>query len=72
MHNLIDSINVAFARYAQPGSGIYLVNSRGTLDSGAGYQSDWANELHPTASGFDQIVDQKWIPVLQERGIANT
>ena len=61
-----------FEDVAIVGDTFYLVNSRGTLDSGAGYKSDWANELHPTASGFDQIVDEKWIPVLQERGIANT
>lgn len=69
-HNLIDSINIAFSRYAQPANGIYFIDSRNTLDSGAGYRGDWANELHPTAGGFDRIVEQKWIPVLQELAIA--
>ena len=67
---VIDRLNEAFARYAQPGSGIDFIDSRGTLDSGAGYQADWANELHPTRAGFDRIVDRRWIPVLQQRGIA--
>jgi hypothetical protein len=67
---LIDRLNTAFLSYARPESGIYFIDSRDTLDSGAGYQNDWANELHPTPSGFDLIVDQKWIPVLQQAGIA--
>lgn len=68
---LIDRVNAAFSRYAQAASGIYFVDSRDTLDSGAGYRDDWANELHPTRSGFDRIVDRKWIPVLQQAGIAS-
>jgi len=67
---LIDRINRAFANYARPGSGIHFVNSLNTLDTGPGYQNDWANELHPTRSGFDRIVDTKWIPVLQQLGLA--
>jgi len=67
---LIDRLNTAFARYAQPAAGIYFVDSRDTLDSGAGYRNDWANELHPTRRGFDRIVDRKWVPVLQQTGIA--
>ena len=70
MHILIDRLNDAFEGYARPASGVYYINSRNTLDSGAGYQSDWDNELHPTRAGFDKIVDQKWIPVLQQAGIA--
>ena len=67
---LIDRLNVAFAGYARPASGIYFIDSRGALGSGAGYQNDWDNELHPTRAGFDRIVDQKWIPLLQQTGIA--
>lgn len=70
MRILINRLNVAFAAYARTASGVYFIDSRGTLDSGAGYQSDWDNELHPTRAGFDRIVDQKWIPVLQQAGIA--
>jgi len=69
---LMDRINAALANYARPGSGIYFVNSVNALDSGAAYRTDWANELHPTRSGFDRIVDTKWIPVLQQLGIAES
>jgi hypothetical protein len=67
---LIDRLNAEFARYAQPASGIWFVDSRGTLSTGPDYKDDWANELHPTPSGFDKIIDRKWIPVLQQAGIA--
>jgi len=67
---LIDRLNATFAQYADAQSGIYFVDSRGTLDSGANYTADWDNELHPTASGFDRIVRQRWLPVLRQAGIA--
>jgi len=67
---LIDGINEAFARYARPGSGIHFIDSRGCLDSGTGYRTDWANELHPTRKGFDRIVDERWIPLFRRLGIA--
>jgi hypothetical protein len=44
---------------------LFVVDSRGTLSPG-----DWANELHPTASGFKKIADTKWKPVLQAIGLA--
>lgn len=68
---LMDRINRAVANYARPGNGIYFVDSVNALDSGPGYQRDWANELHPTRSGFDRIVDAKWIPVLRQLGLAS-
>lgn len=67
---LIDELHQALARYHDPARGIWVIDSRGVLDSGPDYRQDWANELHPTASGFDAIVDQRWIPVLAEIGIA--
>ena len=67
---LIDRLNETLMSYAQPAAGIYFVDSRGALDSGPGYQNDWANELHPTRAGFDRIVERKWIPVLRQAGIA--
>ncbi len=67
---LIDRLNEAFERYAQPASGIYFVDSRNTLESGANYQRDWDNELHPTSDGFDRIVDRAWMPILRKAGIA--
>jgi hypothetical protein len=68
---LINRLNDALRRYANPTAGVYFIDSRDTLSSGADYQDDWDNELHPTSSGFDRIVDEKWIPVLQQAGIAN-
>ena len=67
---LIKRINDAFAQYARPSSGIYFVDSLDCLSSGPGYPRDWANELHPTRSGFDRIVDERWIPLFQQLGIA--
>ena len=70
MHILIERLNVEFARFANPANGVHFIDSRDTLDSGPGYPADWDNELHPTRSGFDKIVDRKWIPVLEGLGIA--
>jgi hypothetical protein len=42
-----------------------LVDSRGTLGP-----EDWANELHPTKQGFQKLVTRKWMPVLQNIGLA--
>lgn len=70
---LVDELNTAFQRFdggGGPGYRVHYVDSRGTLDSGPGYQSDWANELHPTPSGFDKIVGRKWLPVLQRLNYA--
>lgn len=44
---------------------VVLVDSRGTLVEG-----DWANELHPTPSGFEKIAKQNWEPLLREAGLA--
>jgi len=67
---MIDDINNGLKRYENPASGIYFIDSRSTLDSSASHHDDWDNELHPTRSGFDKIVDLKWIPLLQQLGIA--
>ncbi|HTQ77609.1 MAG TPA: hypothetical protein VMI15_06265 [Burkholderiales bacterium] len=40
---------------------VLLVDSRGTLAA-----TDWANELHPTPSGFTKIVDTAWAPLLDD------
>jgi hypothetical protein len=34
---------------------VTFVDLRGTLSQGAGYKDDWANELHPTKSGFRAV-----------------
>lgn len=70
MRMLIDRVNQAFAQYANPALDIYFIDSRGVLDNGPNYQNDWDNELHPTRTGFDQIVAKKWLPVLRRAGIA--
>ena len=44
---------------------IVLVDSAGTLE-----ESDWANELHPKASGFRKIAMQCWMPALRRHGLA--
>lgn len=62
---LIDEFTVRLkglvARY--PGR-VRLIDSRGTLSD-----NDWANELHPTPTGFEKIA-QVWRPILQADGLA--
>jgi len=59
MQDLIDCLNVMQDRVAneltQGGWPVGHIDLRGTLDRGAGYQLDWANELHPTAGGFAKL-----------------
>ena len=66
---LIDRLRDEFARYADAAKKIHLIDSRGCLVA-PDYRSDWDNELHPTARGFERIVDQRWIPRLAELGYA--
>lgn len=49
---------------ALPGR-VFLVDGRGTLQP-----DDWANELHPTGSGFKKLVDLAWKPKLVAAGLA--
>jgi hypothetical protein len=44
---------------------IAIVHSAGTLQLG-----DWANELHPKASGFRKIAVHAWLPELERLGLA--
>ncbi len=67
---LNNHLNDVFQRFHDPQNHVYYIDSRGTLSNGADYQNDWENELHPTPSGFDKIVDKCWIPVLQKLGMA--
>lgn len=41
-----------------------LVDSRDALE-----RDDWANELHPTPTGFGKIA-ARWLPVLRDQGLA--
>ncbi len=67
---IIDEMNGAFARFDNPAQGIHYIDSRGVLRQETDYKSDWDNEMHPTFSGFTQIIDQKWIPILRREGYA--
>ncbi|WP_205589381.1 SGNH/GDSL hydrolase family protein [Comamonas sp. lk] len=44
---------------------IVYVDSRGTLAD-----SDWANELHPSKSGFQKIANNAWKPLLAKADLA--
>jgi hypothetical protein len=69
---LIDRLNATIAAFHDPARNIHFIDSRGVLDgSAAGYAADWDNEMHPTISGFNKVVDQTWIPVLAAVGIAS-
>ena len=68
---LIDRISTTFKNFENDATGVRFVDSRGTLRRDAQYRSDWDNEMHPTASGFDAIIEQHWIPALQAVGWAN-
>jgi hypothetical protein len=72
VHILIDRLAAIFNQYQSDKNGIYVIDSRGTLSSDpANYQDDWDNELHPTSSGFDKIINQHWIPTFRQLGLAD-
>jgi lysophospholipase L1-like esterase len=57
---LIDTFNAMLRQLARSdGFGhVRYVDLRGTLSHAAGYKRDWANELHPTRSGFSSVADR--------------
>ena len=59
---LADRLQALEARYA---GRVVFVDSRGTLGPG-----DWANELHPSAAGFERIAQERWRPALVAAGLA--
>lgn len=65
-NRLIDALHDAFVPVTHSHQGVYLVDSRGCLGTGNGYEDDWDNELHPSRGGFAKIVDRYWIPVLRK------
>lgn len=66
---LIDKLNdEVFKPYHAPEKGVYYVDTRGTLTTGASYRDDWANEMHPTSHGFGKIADH-WLPSLKAAGL---
>jgi hypothetical protein len=56
-----DMLTTLVTRY--PGR-VHLVDSRNTL-----LATDWANELHPTPTGFKNIANH-WVPVLKNLSLA--
>jgi lysophospholipase L1-like esterase len=57
LRTLIDALNEMLTRVsAMPRFGhVKYVDLRGTLSQNAGYQDDWADELHPTRKGFRAV-----------------
>jgi hypothetical protein len=66
MRYLIDAMTLRLsALEAIAPERIVLVRSAGTLQA-----DDWANEMHPKASGFAKIAVRAWLPALRELGLA--
>jgi hypothetical protein len=57
---LVDQFSAALKAYASAKANFRVIDSRGTLTS----KRQWANEIHPTASGFEAIAKQCWVPQL--------
>jgi lysophospholipase L1-like esterase len=57
VRSLIDQFNVMLQSIstAAPFEHVHHLDLRGTLATGRTYKKDWANELHPTATGFATI-----------------
>ncbi len=57
---LIDSFNAMLRQLTRtPGfEHVRYVDLRGTLSHASGYKRDWANELHPTKSGFSAVANK--------------
>ncbi len=57
--DLIDMLNTTIAKLAAANSNVHHIDCRGTLSHDlTTYRQDWANELHPTASGFAKIAQR--------------
>ena len=61
---LIDEFRLMLEDAHSQAPALQLVDARHTLSP-----KDWANELHPTASGFNRLA-KRWRPVLEATGIA--
>jgi hypothetical protein len=70
MSFFLGRLNATFQQLHNPANGVIFISSMGTLSVGGDYRRDWANEIHPTASGFDMIVQRHWMPELQRLGMA--
>jgi hypothetical protein len=67
---LINRLDAVFQQLHNPANGVTFIDSMGTLSTGGDYKRDWVNEIHPTASGFDRIVQSHWMPELRRAGMA--
>ncbi len=61
MRYLVDSFTDSIESLASDDPNILVVKSAGCLA-----ESEWANELHPTPSGFGKIAEQRWSPILKQ------
>lgn len=57
---LLDQFARELKAFASQTANMRVVDSRGTLTS----KRQWANEIHPTKSGFTAIVQECWVPAL--------
>jgi lysophospholipase L1-like esterase len=57
LRTLIDAFNMMLQEVSAmpPFRHVRYVDLRGTLSEGADYKTDWANELHPTKTGFRAV-----------------
>ena len=57
MVSLIDRFNAMLKSLAgkAPFAHVRYLDLRGTLSIGSNYRASWANELHPTPSGFQAV-----------------
>jgi hypothetical protein len=69
MSHLLRRLDATFQQFDNRANGVTVIHSLGTLRTSGNYTHDWANEIHPTASGFDKIVQDHWIPRLDDWGL---
>lgn len=62
---LIDQFSRVLGELVSQTPGMRIVDSRGALRT----KAQWANEIHPTKSGFARIARERWVPVLQMNGL---
>ncbi|WP_367870835.1 SGNH/GDSL hydrolase family protein [Luteolibacter sp. Populi] len=55
MVKVLDTFNAVLKKVAAAHPDVHYIDLRKTLRNGANYKDDWANELHPTSSGFQQL-----------------
>lgn len=68
MVDVADRFNVALKRVAAAHENVHFINLLGTLRTGPKYKEDWANELHPTSTGFKKlalVLERKMLEVLE-------